>query len=256
VKCHRQGSQEGIRKNQDRAVPEAGEFEKFLRPRARRLGPAAAREAEHAVLKNPAEDRKGKGKVTQAQIAKYYNEHKSQFGTPEKRNVEIVLTKTEAASKSAKKEVESGKSFASVAKSKSIDPTSKANGGLLKGVVKGEEEKALDTAIFSAKQERAERSGEDPVRLLHLRGEEHHGRHQQTLAQSQTSIKQQLTATQQQSALSKFVKEFKKKWTGQNGMPLGLRGDGLQVSTKRPRRAPPRSRRRARRRTTTAPATK
>ncbi len=32
----------------------------------------------------------------------------------------------------------------------SIDPTSKANGGLLKEVVKGEEEKALDTAIFSA----------------------------------------------------------------------------------------------------------
>ena len=33
----------------------------------------------------------------------------------------------------------------------SIDPTSKANGGLLKEVVQGEEEKALDTAIFSAK---------------------------------------------------------------------------------------------------------
>jgi hypothetical protein len=36
---------------------------------------------------------------------------------------------------------------------------------------------------------------------------------QQTLAQSEASIKQQLTATQQQAALSKFVKEFKKTWT-------------------------------------------
>ena len=35
---------------------------------------------------------------------------------------------------------------------------------------------------------------------------------QQTLAQAQASIKQQLTATQQQTALSKFVKNFKKKW--------------------------------------------
>jgi hypothetical protein len=37
---------------------------------------------------------------------------------------------------------------------------------------------------------------------------------QQTLAQVQSTIKQQLIATGQQTALSKFVKEFKKKWTG------------------------------------------
>ncbi len=36
---------------------------------------------------------------------------------------------------------------------------------------------------------------------------------QQTLKQSEASIKQQLTATNQQAALSKFVKEFKKTWT-------------------------------------------
>ena len=93
---------------------------------------------------------KEKSTVTQAQITKYYNENKSKYGTPEKRNVRIILTKTEAQAASAKKEIESGKSFASVAKKDSIDPTSKANGGLLKEVVKGEEEKALDTAIFSA----------------------------------------------------------------------------------------------------------
>ena len=62
----------------------------------------------------------------------------------------IILTKTEAQANEAKKEIESGKSFASVAKSKSIDPTSKAAGGELKGVVKGQEEAALNTAIFSA----------------------------------------------------------------------------------------------------------
>ena len=37
---------------------------------------------------------------------------------------------------------------------------------------------------------------------------------QQTLAKVKESIKQQLTAQQQQTALSKFVKEFKKKWEG------------------------------------------
>ena len=59
---------------------------------------------------------KDKSKVTQAQVTKYYNENKSKYGTPEKRCVRIILTKTEAAATSAKKEIESGKSFASVAK--------------------------------------------------------------------------------------------------------------------------------------------
>jgi foldase protein PrsA len=36
----------------------------------------------------------------------------------------------------------------------------------------------------------------------------------QTLTQAQSSIKQQLTSQQQQQALSKFVKEFRKKWEG------------------------------------------
>jgi foldase protein PrsA len=35
---------------------------------------------------------------------------------------------------------------------------------------------------------------------------------QQSLKQAEPSIKSQLTATKQQTALSKFVKEFKKKW--------------------------------------------
>ena len=44
---------------------------------------------------------------------------------------------------------------------------------------------------------------------------------QQTLKQAESSIKSQLTATQQQSALSKFVKEFKKKWQGKTDCRAG-----------------------------------
>ena len=156
---------------------------------------------------------KQKATVSKEEIKKYYEQHKSQYGTPEKRDVRIVLTKTEAQANEAKKEIESGKSFASVAKSKSIDPTSKNTGGELKGVVKGQEEKALDEAIFSAPQGRARRSREDAVRLLHLRSQASTTPgSSQSLAQSEAAIKQQLAATGQQSALSKFVKEFRSKW--------------------------------------------
>ena len=96
--------------------------------------------------------KEAKKNVNEAAVAKYYNEHKSTYGKPESRDLRIVLTKTEAEAKQAKKEIESGKSFASVAKSKSIDPTSKSTGGEVKGVVKGQEQKALSEAVFAAKQ--------------------------------------------------------------------------------------------------------
>jgi foldase protein PrsA len=44
---------------------------------------------------------------------------------------------------------------------------------------------------------------------------------QQTLAQAQASVKSQLLATQQQGALSKFVKDFKKKWTAKTDCRSG-----------------------------------
>ena len=130
-------------------------------------------------------------------------------------------TKTEAAAKSAKKEVESGKSFASVAKKVSIDPTSKAKGGLLPEVIKGEEEKALDTAIFSTAKNILSGPVKTPFGFYVFEVKSIAVGHQQTLKQVQASIKQQLTATQQQSALTEFVKSFKKKWTAKTDCRAG-----------------------------------
>ncbi|HEY2536579.1 MAG TPA: peptidyl-prolyl cis-trans isomerase [Solirubrobacteraceae bacterium] len=157
---------------------------------------------------------KEKGTVTQAQIKKYYEEHKSQFGSPEKRNVKIILTKTEAAANKAKKEIESGKSFSSVAKAVSIDPTSKAKGGEITGVVKGQEEKALDEAIFSAPKGQLGGPVKTPFGYYIYEVTGTTKGNQQALTQAQASIKQQLTAQQQQQALSKFVKEFRTRWEG------------------------------------------
>jgi foldase protein PrsA len=162
-----------------------------------------------------------KVKITQAQITKYYNENKQRFGKPESRNIEIILTKTEAAAKKAKQEVESGKSFASVAKRVSIDPTSKATGGTLQGVVKGQEEKTLDAAIFAAKANVLSGPVTTPFGFYIYEVTGISPGSPETQAQAQSSIKQQLTATQQQTALSNFVKEFKKRWTGRTDCRAG-----------------------------------
>jgi foldase protein PrsA len=207
-------------KNQQ--FPKPAEFEKFLATSGQtvsdlllrvKLNLLSSKIQQHVV--------KSKGTPTEAQIAKYYNENKSRFGAPEKRNLRIILTKTEAQAASAKKEVESGKSFASIAKKVSIDPTSKANGGLLSGVVKGQEEKALDEAVFAAKKGVLSGPVKTPFGYYIFEVLSSTAGSQQSLAQAKSSIKQQLTATQQQTALSKFVKEFKKKWTAKTECRTG-----------------------------------
>jgi foldase protein PrsA len=193
--------------------PKTAEFEKFLATSGQSVSDLLLRvklnmlsqKIEKQIIKN-------KSKVTQAQIAKYYNENKSKYGTPEKRNVEIILTKTEAAAASAKKEVESGKSFASVAKSVSIDPTSKANGGLIKEVVKGEEEKALSEAIFSTAKNVLSGPIKTPFGYYVFQVVSITGGTQEPLSKVQATIKQQLISSGEQSALTKFTKNFKSKW--------------------------------------------
>jgi foldase protein PrsA len=193
--------------------PKPSEFEKFLSTSGQTVSYLLLR-VKLNLLSQKIEKKiiKEKSKVSEAQVQKYYNENKSKYGTPEKRNVQIILTKTEAAAKSAKKEVESGKSFASVAKSVSIDPTSKANGGLLKEVVKGEEEQALDTAIFSAAKNVLGGPVKTPFGYYVYEVLSTTPGTQQPLSKVKATVKQQLISTGEQSALTKFTKGFKTKW--------------------------------------------
>lgn len=89
-------------------------------------------------------------KVTQAQIAAYYKSHASTFGTPQTRNMRIVLAKTQASARQALAALKGGQSWKAVAKKYSTDPTTKNNGGLLENVSKGQQDAALSTAAFAA----------------------------------------------------------------------------------------------------------
>jgi foldase protein PrsA len=194
--------------------PKPAEFEKFLKTSGQTVSDLLLR-VKLNLLSTKIQQKISKAKitVTQAQIEKYYNENKQHFGTPEKRTIAIILTKTEAQAKKAKQEIESGKSFASVAKADSIDPTSKTNGGVIVGVVKGQEEAALDKAIFTASPNVLSGPVSTPFGFYIYEVKSVSKGSQQTLAQAQASIKQQLTTTKQSSALTSFVSSFKKKWT-------------------------------------------
>ena len=155
---------------------------------------------------------KGKDKVTDQQIEDYYNDNKAQFAQPERRDLHIVLAKTRGKADDAKAALESGESFASVAKQYSTDDASKAQGGKLPAVTKGQQEKAFDDAIFAARK--GEISG--PVKTQFgwyvFRVDKVRKPSQQTLEQARTTIEQVLASQSQQQALDAFVKDFRKKW--------------------------------------------
>ncbi len=199
-------------KNQE--FPKAAEFEKFLASSGQTVSDLLLR-VKLNMLSTKIQSKivKDEGTVTHSDIEKYFEQNKSRFGVPEKRNVLIILTKTEAQAQAAKKAIEGGKSFESEAKAVSIDPTSKANGGQLTEVIKGEEEKPLDEAIFTAKTNVLLGPVKTAFGYYIVKVTSVKAGTQNSLKQVEATVKQQLTATQSQSALSKFVKEFKKKWT-------------------------------------------
>lgn len=208
-------------KNQQFTTP--GSFEKFLTSSGQTMSDLLLRVKVRTMLPQKIEQKvtSKKATVSEAEVEKYYNENKSRYGTPEKRGVEIVLTKTEAQASSAKKEVESGTSFAKVAKKDSIDPTSKADGGVLPEVVKGEEEAALDKAIFATAKGVLSGPIKTPFGYYIFEVLSTKAGTQQPLAKERATIKQQLIATKQQSALSTFIKNFKTKWTAKTDCRTG-----------------------------------
>jgi foldase protein PrsA len=193
--------------------PKAAEFQKFLSTSGQTVSDLLLR-VKLNLLSSKVQQTivKERAKVTHDQIVAYYKDNPKRFEVAENRNVEIIMTNTEDQAKKAQREIESGKSFESVAKRVSVDPTSKAKGGKVLGVVKGQYPKVLDTAMFTAKENVL--TGPVNTRLAYyiFKVLSSTPRSQQTLKQAEPSIKSQLTETKQQKALSSFVKDFKTKW--------------------------------------------
>ena len=206
----------------DTQFTKPGEFEKFMTSSGQTASDLLLRVKLNLLsAKIQQQIVKAKANVTEAQIEKYYNENKSRFGQQEKRTVSLLRTATEAQAKAARKEIESGKSFASVAKKVSTDPTSAKQGGLIPELPKGEEEEPLNADLFSAPAKKLSAVVHTPFGYYVYEVVTIFPGSQQTLAQAKASIKAQLQQTGQQEALSKFVKNFKKKWLAKSNCATG-----------------------------------
>lgn len=155
---------------------------------------------------------KGKDNVTQAQIASYYNKNKSRFAQPERRDLLVVLTRDKAKAQAAMAAIKKGQSWASVAKKYSIDEASKAQGGKLPGVAKGQQEKSFDDAIFGAQKGTVVGPVKTQFGWYVFKVTNITPASQQTLAQTKATIANLLKSQNQQTALNNFVTKFRKDY--------------------------------------------
>ena len=154
-------------------------------------------------------------KVSDEDISAYYDKNKKRFAQPERRDLRVVLTKTEAKANQAKKALDSGDSFKQVVKKYSIDEASKSQGGLLPAVSEGQQEKAFDTAIFDAKKGQIEGPVKTQFGWYVFKVEKVTEASQQTLDESKDTIKNLLRSQRQQKALDEFIKEFRNDYKDQ-----------------------------------------
>jgi foldase protein PrsA len=195
------------------SFPKEADFQKFLKSSGMALADLKFRVKVQALSdKLRTKVTKGKDTVTDAQVKAYYDKNKARFAQPERRDLLIVLTKTKAKAGAALRALKGGQSFKAVAKKYSIDQASKNQGGKLLAVAKGQQEKSLDDAVFTAKTNKLYGPVKTQFGYYVFKVTKVTKASQQTVTQATPTIKQLLQSQNQQKALDSFVKDFQKRW--------------------------------------------
>ena len=160
-------------------------------------------------------------KVTDADVTKYYNDHKSTYSKAASRDVRHILVNSKSLADNLEKQLKSGGDFATLAKKYSKDPGSAAQGGKLT-ISKGQTVAPFDKVAFTLKTNELSA----PVHTTY-------GWHiiqalsavkpatQQPLTAVKTSIQTTLLQTKKTTVINKWIddvnKEYAKKISYQTG---------------------------------------
>jgi foldase protein PrsA len=151
-------------------------------------------------------------KVSDADVQEYYDKNKKRFAQPEQRDLLIVLTKSEDKANAAKQALDSGQDWKTVVKEYSIDETTKAQGGKLAGVAKGQQDKSLEDAVFAASKGEVQGPVKTQFGWYVFEVTKIRPASQQSLEQARDTIKNLLRSQRQQKALDDFVKDFREQY--------------------------------------------
>jgi foldase protein PrsA len=154
----------------------------------------------------------GSNKVSAKEIENYYNKNKKQFADPERRDLRIVLTKTKERAEQAREALDGGGSWKSVASRFSIDEATKSQGGVLVGVVQGQQEKALDDAIFKATKGQLSQPVKTQFGWYVFEVTKVTEAKQRPLKEVQAQIKQIVQSEKRNKAINDFSKAYRERW--------------------------------------------
>jgi foldase protein PrsA len=206
------------------SFPKDADFQKFLKDSGLTLQDIRF-QVRLNQLQNKLRDKisKDTGKVDSAAIGAYYKKNRARFAQPERRDLRVVLTKQKGRADAAKAALQSGQSWKAVAKEYSIDQASKAQGGTLLGVAKGQQEQSLDRAVFAAKKGNLVGPVKTQFGYYVFQVQKVTAPSQQSLKEATPAIRQLLTAQNAQKAEQQFGKDFKKKWKSKTKCKTGFK---------------------------------
>jgi parvulin-like peptidyl-prolyl isomerase len=161
-------------------------------------------------------------KVTDKDIAGYYNKNKAQYGTPESRDVRHILVAKKPLADQLYTRIKAGEDFAKLAKKYSKDPGSKDQGGKLT-VSRGQTVEPFDKTAFLLPKNSVSR----PVKTqygYHIIQALSDVKAAKTtpLKDVKASIKQQLLQTKKNEAMTKWVESTKKEFADQTTYQVGF----------------------------------
>ena len=154
----------------------------------------------------------GSVKVSDAEVQKYYNDHKSTYAQPASRDVRHILVSSKKLADQLEAQLKSGGDFAALAKKYSKDPGSAKQGGKLT-ISKGQTVAPFDKVAFSLKTNETSA----PVHTTY-------GWHiiqalsavkpakQTPLSSVKASIQQQLLQTKKTDTINKWVDDVNKEY--------------------------------------------
>ena len=112
--------------------------------------------------------------VSDSEIEKYYNDNEQQFSQPERRDLEVILTKKQAKALEAKRRVEGGEKWSAVAKDLSDRPRLQGAGRQAARRHEGPAGPEVRRGRLRRRREEDRRPDQDRRRLLRLPGHQGH----------------------------------------------------------------------------------
>jgi foldase protein PrsA len=223
VKVSDKTAEADFQKARKQSFPKDSDFQTFLKSSGMTIADARFQVRFNTVYTKLREKAvKTADKVTDKQVLDFYNKNKARLGTPLTRDLRVVLTRDKATADKAKAALQGGQSWSAVVKKYSIDPATKATGGVLSGLSKGQQEKTFDDAIFAAPKGQLQGPVKTQFGYYVFQVQKETPASQQTLKQATPAIRQQLDAQNKQKADDAFNTQLRKKWKAKTNCASGF----------------------------------